>query len=92
MQHPSVCVPQSQSTSMVSPPRSRGDGVGLGREKAASENLSLEKKNVLNLKIKKIQLQLNSFFGYNHRVRESYGMQLKEGNSWKYKKMEKPPH
>lgn len=71
--------PQCQSPATAFLPRSRGEGVGLGREKAASKDLRLEK---MYETLKKKKLQLNSFFGYNHRVSESYGVQLKEGNSW----------
>lgn len=57
-----------------------GDGAGL--RKSSIRRSQFGKKRYYTLKIKKNKLQLNSFFGYDHRVRESYGVQLKEGNSW----------
>lgn len=53
---------------------------GAQRERKSSIKCSLFGKKMYESLKKK--LQLNSFFWYNHRVSESSGVQLKEGNSW----------
>lgn len=83
-----MCVPPSPKAQPRCCSPDLGVRVWVWAEKKQHQKISVWKKC---MKPKKKKLQLNSLFGYNHRVSESYGVQLKEGNSWEYKNMEKPP-